>query len=266
VRERRKVLPNNLTETSFEIPIGISLIKSVQEDDDDRWSWEGVGSVEIPDLEEETLVVKGMDISYLEEFGVINWNHGKQPGAIVGEVTKAMKILDKQPAELYLKGIFYKSLKAAQELQQLMKSLETDSLSKRQMCLSLEGKAISRENKRVVKSKIHAVAATMQPINTATYAVLTKGMCHHPESDVCMYCEEDCLHKAVSAPSGTAVEGSTGGEALTRQSLEGGCKCNGKCKDKAKGMTRGQMIERAISVHKFSKAAAETAVKILFPV
>ena len=98
-------------------------------------------------------------------------------------------------------------------------------------------------------------------------------MCHHADSDECMGCEVGCLRKSAVAPSIIAQPGDVGSEVLTRQSLEGGAKCTcGKdskdcCKAPKlkKGLTVGEAIERAMTVHKLSKESAEKAVKILFP-
>lgn len=261
-------IEKGLVETDFAIPMDVEFQKS---GDDGPWVWKGVASVEVPDAEDEVLVIKGMDTSYLDTHGIANWDHGRHPGAIVGEVTKSEKVYPQgKPAELHLEGILYKSLKAARELRDLIKAVESDSLSGRKMKLSLQGKAVSKEGKRVVKSRISAVAFTMQPINTLTYATLSKGMCKHPEDVECVHCG-GCMEKSLEAgPDGN-------GKVLQKESLEGGEKCNCgkdcKCKDEEKEeekkksiSTRGDAVDYLVKSKKYTEEFAGSIVNFLFPI
>ena len=175
-----------VVEQDFQLSFEVDLEKGSDAQDSD-WKIKGIASVEVPDIEEETLIIKGMDTSYLENHGLINWNHGKLPQYIIGEIDKAEKIYDPPPAVLKVEGTLWKGTEVAKEAHKLMKALESGK-SRRKMRLSLEGKAVQRQDKRVVKSRITNVALTMNPINIHTYAILTKGMCMHPEAESCMHC------------------------------------------------------------------------------
>ena len=70
---------------SFRFHVPLDIKKS-----DDGKTWiEGVASVEAPDLAGETVILAGMDLSYLLNRGYFNDNHGKTTDAKVGVPTEA---------------------------------------------------------------------------------------------------------------------------------------------------------------------------------
>lgn len=249
-------------EQDFELTFDVDLLEKAGETEG-KWLIKGVASVEAPDLDEEVIVIKGMDISYLESHGIINWNHQKGPNAIIGEITKAVKLIEKSPAELYVEGELHKDQPLAQDTYKLMKALQKSGKDKR-MKMSVEGKATLREGKKILKSKMTGVALTMQPINPASYAMLAKGMCKHPEAESCMSCDVACIVKALE--TGYAIDNQTGGDALRTQSLEGACTCKkgsgckGTCGKVKKGLTKTEI--RQVVAQRFS-CSDETAGRVL---
>lgn len=225
-----------LIEQDFQLDCEVEIVKA--ETEDAPWVVKGYASVEIQDAEDEILIVKGMDCSYLDTHGIINWNHQRTPQFLIGEITKSEKLLDKKPSKLYVEGELFKHQPEAVNTYNLMKSLNK-STSGRKMKMSIEGRAVQRQGKKIVKSMITGVALTMQPINPYAYAVLSKGMCKHPESDTCLGCTESCIGKGLDID--------TNGKPLLKQSLEGAekCqKCKGGCKsDKTKMMTKSEVVQ-----------------------
>ena len=110
------------------------------------------------DIQGETVFVDGLDISYLNERGAFNWDHGKSPGDILGEIDLA----EKREKKLYVEGILYPHNKQAQDVYSLMRSLK-ETGSKRKLGLSLEGKVKERDfetGKQIKKAWIKNVAIT----------------------------------------------------------------------------------------------------------
>lgn len=189
----------------------------------------GVAATEAVDYEGEVLLMKGMDISYLESGkGVFNWNHKDGPGDILGRIDVAKK----DNTELYVEGYLYKGVEKAIQCHDLMKAMDSTPNPADQMGFSVEGKILQRSNGRIQKSWINSVAITHEPVNHTTTAGLLKSLggkevCFGDDGEPCA-CKID---KALSA--GHDVSPKTGGGALRRESLEGGTK-NTKNKKKKK--------------------------------
>jgi hypothetical protein len=128
-----------------------------------------------PDLQGEKVFVRGLDTSYLTNRGVFNWNHGKEPGDILGEIDIAQKNFDK--GTLYVEGFLYPGVKKAIDTYDLMRSLK-DSGSDRKLGLSVEGKVKERDietGKQIKKAWIRAVAITYDPINQGAFVDMIKS-------------------------------------------------------------------------------------------
>jgi hypothetical protein len=128
------------------------------------------------DLQGEKVFVRGLDTSYLTNRGVFNWNHGKEPGDILGEIDIAQKNLDK--GTLYVEGFLYPGVKKATDTYTLMRSLK-DSGSDRRLGLSVEGKVKERDaetGKQIKKAWIRAVAITYDPINQGAFVDMIKSL------------------------------------------------------------------------------------------
>lgn len=204
------------TERDFSFWTPVTLSKSVKGKEDERRIG-GVAATESPDIEGDTLLMKGLDVSYLESGrAVFNWNHGKDPGDVVGEVDT----VEKRNKELFVAGSLYKGIKKADEIYTLAKALETQS--SRRLGFSVEGKIQERDNGKIVKAWVKAIAITHEPVNQDTLATLmksmaAKGMCVCEDGSSCACSTE--IHKALDA--GTAQVPTSGGGVLRVQDLEG---------------------------------------------
>jgi hypothetical protein len=252
---------NDTFEEFFSFSTEVDLIEKAGVEGDEPWIIKGIASVEVPDIEEETLIIKGMDTSFLENHGVINWNHKPTVSAILGEVVKAEKQMDESPAKLYIEGELYKDVDESIKARSLMKALQK-SRSNRKMRLSVEGKALVRDKdnpKRVVKSIITNVALTMSPINKETWAVLAKGMCRHPEAESCLHCGY-CFKKSATTESLSPVVKEDLEKDLTI-TCEGGDK---KKKSGKKPLTKGDAVRLLVKSELYTPAAARQIIDFLF--
>lgn len=169
-------MADTYTIKSFPIQAEVSLVKSDNGDDDSDWVVEGVASTPEVDQQLERVLVKGLDLTYLQEGqGLLNWNHkgDSNPDAIVGVITDS-KVLPGD--KLFIKGKLLKSLPMAQKIRELMKALETDTGGRRKMGMSIEGKVLQRNGNVIVKAWVKAVALTMTPVNKATWVSFAKSL------------------------------------------------------------------------------------------
>lgn len=192
-----------------------------------------------PDLQGETVFVKGLDISYLASRGTFNWDHGKDPADILGEVDIAQKTNGEK--QLYVEGFLYPDVKKAQDIQKLMGSMEKAE-SNRKLGMSLEGKIKERDGadgKIIKKAWIKNVAVTYHPINQGTYLDFIKSLGNQPTyepcncecgTDACPFSKSGCGAPGEGG-SGTSAgmyagtdnassSGGVSGSALRKESLE----------------------------------------------
>lgn len=159
-----------MKETSFNVFIPLSLQKS-QKDASGNWRIGGVAATDSEDQEGERILMKGLDTSYLESGrAVFNWNHGSMPEDIVGEID----VFRKDNKKLYVEGFLYKGVSKAEDIYKLMKARESQST--RRLGFSVEGKIRQREDNKILKSWVKAVAITHEPVNPYTVADLVKSL------------------------------------------------------------------------------------------
>ena len=138
------------------------------------------------DIQGEIVFVDGLDVSYLTQRGAFNWDHGKGPGDILGEIQNS----EKQGKKLYVEGILYPHNKQSQDVFNLMRSLK-ETGSKRKLGLSLEGKVKERDfetGKSIKKAWIKNVAITYNPINQGTWLDMIKSLGNFTFTP----CDKDC--------------------------------------------------------------------------
>lgn len=160
-----------MIEKDFRFSIPIELIKSKE----GEWRIGGIASdQEAHDLQGEQVLIEGLDLSYLTQRGTFNWDHGKDPGDIVGEIDLAQKVDGNR--RLYVEGFLYPNVKKAREIYDLMQSLKKCG-SKRKLGLSLEGKIKERDEtgRQIRKAWIKNVAITYHPINQGTWVDFCKS-------------------------------------------------------------------------------------------
>lgn len=141
---------------------------------DGNWKLKGLASTQGLDQQGEMIVQKGIDLSPIDnKKGIINWDHQKGVENILGTLDGYS--FGKQG--LYIEGRLFKNHDKAKAVQQIMSSLGSDDHGR--MGLSVEGSILERDpnNPKIIKKcKINAVALTMNPVNTDTYADLIKSM------------------------------------------------------------------------------------------
>lgn len=151
---------------SFRFHVPLDLKKG-----DDGKTWiEGVASVEEPDLAGETVILAGMDLSYLLNRGYFNDNHAKTTDGKVGVPTEAAVT----PDGLKVKGFLFDTPRA-QGIIDLATALQKSG-SNRRLGFSVEGKTLQRDGKIVKRSWIKDIAITAEPVNPHTYLDVVKSI------------------------------------------------------------------------------------------
>lgn len=159
-------------ERDFKFSVPIEIIKGRKEGE---WRVGGIATdQESPDLQGEEVLVDGLNVDYLTQRGSFNWDHGKGPEDIIGEIDVAKKIEENK--KLYVEGVLYPEVDRAKAVYNLLRSLK-DAGSKRKLGLSLEGKIQERDEtgKQIKKAWIKNVAVTYHPINQGTYVDFLKS-------------------------------------------------------------------------------------------
>jgi hypothetical protein len=133
----------------------------------------GIASTERRDTDTEKLLPKGFDVSYLNERGIVNWNHGKSPEDIIGEPVKT----ELRAKGLYVESMLYPTSDKAKKVYALAETLKKSN-SKRKLGYSIEGKALERDPtdaRTVTKALITNLAITINPKNCDSFIDIIKG-------------------------------------------------------------------------------------------
>lgn len=155
---------------NFTIIIPADLEKSKDGD----WKLKGLASTEQLDQQGEIILQKGIDLTPIDKKrGIINWDHKAGPENTIG-------LLDgysKSDKGLYVEGRLFKNHTKAKAVYEIMNSLNKGDSGR--VGLSVEGKILERDSqnpKIIKKCIINAVAVTMNPVNSSTYADIIKSM------------------------------------------------------------------------------------------
>ncbi len=143
----------------------------------------GVASTTQKDLDGETLLPKGFDLTHFNERGLITWQHGQDPSQIIGEPVTGEIIDDK----FHIKAKLWPFSPLAKGVYGLMTNLEK-SKSNRKLGWSIEGKVTELDpvNPNIVKkAKITNVTLTPTPKNRGTFAnIIQKGIVKNLNSQI----------------------------------------------------------------------------------
>lgn len=141
---------------------------------DGSYKVKGLASSEHVDLQGETIIQKGIDLTPIDKKkGVLNWDHAPGPENLIG-------LLDgyqRTAKGLYIEGHLFKNHSKAIAVREIMESLGENE--KGRIGLSVQGQILERDpaNPLIIrKCRINAIAITMNPVNTNTYADLVKSM------------------------------------------------------------------------------------------
>jgi len=172
---------------SFRFHVPIDLKKG-----DDGKTWiEGVASVEREDIAGETVILAGMDLSYLLSRGYFNDNHAKTTDAKVGVPTEA-KVT---PNGLQVKGYLFDTPRA-KGIVELAEALQKSG-SERRLGFSVEGKTLKRDGKIIKQCWVKDIAITAEPVNPYTYLDVIKSISH----DIAVNGYVDDLEEKAQAPN-----------------------------------------------------------------
>ena len=171
--------PDNLL---FDIPLEKS-----SDANDDRWLVQGVASCEATDADGEEIIQKGMDCAPLMRSGYINWDHRDKdgPAYLIGYPLEFRLVKARDYAQqlgksiegpaLWVKGELYKNKPVARAAWEHMEAARG---TPRQLGWSVQGRVVERDQarkSRIVKSAVHHLAITHQPIQAMTFAEIAKS-------------------------------------------------------------------------------------------
>ncbi len=209
---------------SFRFDIPVELIKSqkvnadgTESDDDDAldsWQIQGIASTNDEDLQGETVIQEGLDISPLKAGrGLFNDNHVPGITNVIGQIEDADFVTYNGKKSLLVKGYLFKHQEKSISYYNVMRSIKKGSAAR--VHLSIEGKILHRDpmNKSIIgKARIDKVALTLDPVNPNTFIDLIKAL-SEGNSD---------LEKTMAAGIGHAgaPEDMTGGEVTGKESLD----------------------------------------------
>lgn len=141
---------------------------------DGDWKVKGLASTGDLDKQGEIIMQKGIDLSPIDnKKGIINFDHQKGPENTLG-------LLDgysRKDNQLYVEGRLFKNHAKAKAMYEIMSSLGDSDRGR--VGMSVEGQILERDpnNPKVIKKcRINAVALTLNPVNTNTYADLVKSL------------------------------------------------------------------------------------------
>ena len=202
---------------------------------------QGIATTEDKDLDDEIVHKGGLDFDYFLKSGYYNYDHQPGPSNKVGRPTEAR--VDERG--FFNKGFLYhcpglddcgdlhpKPHERADELWGFINVLEKGDPG-RKLGQSIEGKIIERCANRIKRAWVRAIALTEKPVNTHTWTEIAKSLQRTPTfclttcSGACecfpieMMRKAEHLVKALMA-GGEVRAGSTGGEALKKESLKDG--------------------------------------------
>lgn len=227
---------------------------------DGSYRVKGLASTEKTDLQGERIIQKGIDLTPIDKKkGILNWDHQKGPENTIG-------ILDgyqRTEKGLYIEGRLFKNHTKAQAVREIMESLGENDRGR--IGLSVEGQILERDSVNpliIKKCRINAVAVTMNPVNTDTFADFVKSMsasesmefnaeeqASEVKSDEAVFTASQVMaivQKALSIGAGSvgAPADKTGGDALQPSDMKAGKEKlkKKKMKKMAKDMYKSNLI------------------------
>lgn len=165
----------------FWLPID-KIEKAVNDKGEEIMRIGGIASTMRKDFDGQRLDFRGFDVSYLAERGVVNWNHSKNPEAVIGEPTK----IEFRPEGLYVESELYADSDLAKEVYKLGKRFQKHSKTRR-LGYSIEGacpkNADGTSPINIPKARITGLALTVNPKNADSIVNIIKGDFHDYSDD-----------------------------------------------------------------------------------
>lgn len=153
------------------------------------WRFRGIASDTSPDVDEDEILRKHLDLTYADSRGFVNWDHSKAPEDQVGHLTKAQLITPAQVAKfqeelgdgvklsktasVFVEGELYQYVPRAEAVAKLIKSAPPG----KGVGLSLQG-ALARDSASddIVRAFVRGVAITPVPAHPRTLLHLSKSL------------------------------------------------------------------------------------------
>lgn len=209
--------PYNVLADSYNVWVPIEdtdLMKSVEVDANGDWLVSGVMSSDDNDEENDSITPDGMDCSYFLTKGWVKYEHGNNPNQFIGEPVEVRvgrfdhPTLRKSVNGVYVKARLFQHRELAKQAVNAIQDLQK-SATKRTMGWSIEGnvKERCRTTGKIIKSVLRNVVLTMNPVNTMTWAELSKSFAQNHEVEVDMEKAMDTAAMAEVTPQ--SVEGNT---------------------------------------------------------
>ena len=165
---------------------------------DGSYKIRGLASTEAIDQQGERIMQKGIDLTPIDKKkGILNWDHQKGPENTIG----VLDGYERTAKGTIIEGRLFKNHTKAKAVREIMESLNEGDRGR--MGLSVEGRILERDpaNPSIIKKcQITAVALTMNPVNTDTYADIVKSM---NAADVLEINAEEQPSEIVSQPEPT---------------------------------------------------------------
>jgi hypothetical protein len=163
------------------------LVKSEGAEDGER-RIAGFASAGVRDLQNETVIQKGLDCESALKSGYVNWDHHPGPDYLIGWPTK-LELLqaDDHPdmrkrgvsgLALWAEGTLWRSgrSKCADAVWDLIHAIADSPQSGRRLAWSIQGRVLERDGPRITKSQIQHLALTHQPILQVSFADVVKSL------------------------------------------------------------------------------------------
>lgn len=205
-----------------------------------RWI-QGIASTDSRDLQGEIVDQNGIDISYFLKHGYFNNDHKPGFKNKVGQPTEARVTKN----GLWVKGFLFENHEVADEIWELMHSLET-SQSDRRIGFSIQGKVKRRSGNKIMACWIQDIAITPAPVNTTTWAEIAKSLSAQ------RWEPETSAEKSMTTATATKVESLEGEEKESREDV-----------DKSL-LTFDEAVSFLETEHGLPRGAAEDVAKAIF--
>ncbi|OQW47349.1 MAG: hypothetical protein A4S09_04975 [Proteobacteria bacterium SG_bin7] len=250
---------------SFQFHIPVELEKSQNAEGEEVWAVKGIASTPDTDLQGEVVDQNGLDISMLKAGrGLFNVDHQRGPENVIGQIEDAEFVKQDGKKALFVKGYLFKHQPRAQAFYNILKSLKKGAGPRVHM--SIEGKILQRDvvNKSVIRNaRIDKVALTLDPVNPYTYVDLAKSLASgnleeipEPvhltvEKNELAAAIKEGVEKALAAGAGPALAPTmrSGGEAMTKESLDSKLKRMGKKDKKSQKRMLKSILQRMCELH-----------------
>lgn len=144
----------------------LTITKSDEDKNDNKWYIEGYASTDAVDTDGEIIEPAGIDYSYFQKSGWITYEHEHGANSIIGEPIPDKIYTDSHG--LYMRGVLYQDSQKAQEVWDLNRALQKDSVTNRSLGFSVEGMVNKRSDvdpNVITGMTLTAVTVTTHPAN-----------------------------------------------------------------------------------------------------